>query len=155
MEFLAPVLQMRKNLGFFDFLMLLEKQAFQFAKQNPQSVQIGRDIIISKTLEKEKLLKTIIEEAYSQIQTDPNSLYLELIKNAITRKEITDAYSPETINFYVQTMIEGVNKRLLTLNISDPFGKEGEAILEEFISILKHGFCNMENKKQGGNKTND
>jgi hypothetical protein len=147
MEFLAPVLKMRKDLGFFDFLTLLEKQGFQFAKQNPQSVQIGRDIMISKTLEKEKLLKTIIEEAYSQIQTDPNSLYLELIKNAITRKEITDAYSPETINFYVQTMIEGVNKRLLTLNISDPFGKEGEAILEEFISILKHGFCIMENKK--------
>ncbi len=155
MEFLAPVLQMRKDLGFFDFLMLLEKQAFQFAKQNPQSVQIGRDIIISKTLEKEKLLKTIVEEAYSQIQTDPNCLFLELIKNAITREEITDAYSPETVNFYVQTMVEGINKRLLTLNISDPFGKEGEAILKEFISILQHGFCNLENKKQGGNKTND
>ncbi len=147
MEFLAPVLQMRKGLGFFDFLMILEKQAFQFAKQNPQSVQIGRDIIISKTLEKEKLLKTIVEEAYSQIQTDPNSLYLELIKNAITREEITDAYSPETVNFYVQTMVEGINKLLLTLNISDPFGKEGEAILEEFISILKHGLFNLENKK--------
>lgn len=88
MEFLAPVFQMRKDLGFFDFLMLLEKQAFQFAKQNPQSVQIGRDIIISKTLEKGKLLKPIVEEAYSQMQTDPNSLYLELIKNAITRERL-------------------------------------------------------------------
>jgi len=147
MEFLAPVFQMRKDLRFFDFLILLEKKAFQFAKQNPQSVQIGRDIIISKTLKKEKLLKTIIEEAYSHIQTNPNSLYLDLIKNAIIREEISDAYSPETVNFYVQTMIEGVNKRLLALNISDPFGKEGESILEEFISILKHGLCNLENKK--------
>lgn len=147
MEFLAPVLQMRKDLGFFDFLMLLEKHAFRFAKQNPQSVQIGRDIIISKTLEKEKLLKTIIEEAYNKIQTDPNSLYLELIKNAITKEEITDIYSPETVNFYVQTMVEGINKLLLTLNISDPFGKEGEVILKEFISILKHGLCNLENEK--------
>lgn len=142
---IAPVISMQEDLGFFDFLKILYKKAFEFARKNPKAVQIGRAMLSSKTLDKERFLKRLTEEGYAQIHSSPDSLYLKSIQNSIDRGEITDSYSIETINFYVTVMIEGMTKLMVSKNISDPFGDEGEQVLTEFISMLKHGLCKKEN----------
>lgn len=147
-EFLTPVLSMEKDLTFFDYVKLLFKQGMLFGSKNPQDMKIALDVEVSRTLNNEKLREIIYAAPmfHHTITLDANTFYLNLIKNAIKRGELTDTYPAETINLYLITFLEGLRKQLFYQNISDPFGEAGEKIVGDFISILKHGFCGPECK---------
>lgn len=149
MEFLAPALSRLDQMGFFEFIKLAIKLGIQWAKENPLAIQIANDMVVNKTLEKEKLRKTITDEAFAQMDSDPHHLYIKPIENSIARGELTDTYSPEIISYYTQTLIGGVGELLLSKNPTDPFGEEGEKIYDDFLNILKYGLCKIEHKEKG------
>ncbi len=132
---------MRDDLGYFDFLKLTIKAGFQYGKKEPQAYQLARELFTSKILNTGALLTALGEEALGQMDSNASTFYVKPIEKSIARGEMTDAYSPEFISAYTQTMLRVIGEVLASKNIADPFGMEGKKLYDDFIAILRYGLC--------------
>lgn len=144
---MAPVLSMRDDLGYFDFLKLAIKAGFQYGKNEPQAFQLARELFMSKTLNAGELLTALSEETLGQLDSDSSHFYVKPIENSIASGEMTETYTPEFISAYTQTMIRAIGEVLVSKNIADPLGAEGEKLYDDFIAILKYGLCKRDAKQ--------
>ena len=144
---MAPVLSMRDDLGYFDFLKLAIKSGFQYGKKEPQAYQIARELFMSKTLNAGKILPALSEEALNQLDSDSSHFYVKPIENSIARGEMTETYTPEFISAYTQTMLRAIGEVLASKKVADPLGMEGEKLYDDFIAILRYGLCKRDAKQ--------
>ncbi len=155
LEVMAPVISMRDDLGYFDFLNLAIKAGFQYAKKEPQALQVQGALFASKTLNAGEFLTALGEEALGQIDSDLAHFYVKPIENSIARGEMAGTYSPEFISAFTQTMLRAIGEFLVSKNTSDPLGAEGEKLYDDFLNILKHGLYNRDAKEQGEEHVDD
>ncbi len=150
---MAPVISMRDDLGYFDFLKLAIKAGFQYVKKEPQALQVQRALFASKTLNAGELLTALGEEALGQMDSDLAHFYVKPIENSIARGEMTETYSPEFISAYTQTMLRAIGEVFISKNVADPLGAGGEKLYDDFIAILKYGL--YKNKTEQGENEDD
>ncbi len=155
LEVMAPVFSMRDDLGYFDFLKLAIKAGFQYAKKEPQALQVSGALFASKTLNVGALLTALGEEALDKMDSDLAHFYVKPIENSIARGEMTETYSPQFISAFTQTMLRAIGEVLTTKNISDPQGAKGEKLYDDFLNILKYGLYNRNAKGQGEEHVDD
>jgi len=150
LEFMAPILAMKDDLGYFDFLELAVKAGFEYARKEPQAYQIVRELYISKTLNTNEILKVMGDEALDDMGLDASTLYVKPIKNSIVGGEMTDTYPPEFISAFTQLLLQAAGEILMSKNIKDPLGAAGEKLYDDFINILKYGLYKRNIKKTEG-----
>lgn len=147
MKFLSQFTSMREHMGIFDFFYELFKKGFEWGIENSKYSKIGIDLCTSKTIDKDAFLKHLTKKAYELINSTHESFLLKPIQNSMDKGEISSQYSIEDVNIYVNAMWKGMKNIMITKNVSDILGKEGDSILTQFISMLRYGLSNKELKK--------
>jgi len=155
LEYMASVLAMRDDLGYFDFLKLAVKAGFEYVRKEPQAYRIAKELFTSRTLNTKELLTVLEDEALADMGLDASTLYMKPIKNSIARGEMTDTYSPEFISTYTQIVLRGVGEFLISKKIKDSPVAAGEEMYDNIITVLKYGLYKRNIKKRGDYNAND